>query len=192
MKERVLNAYWGRLSPDKIAEGMNVARINAVRLASDARTMFEMRRYETAGALAILSIEESGKISILRELAIATDASEVKQGWKRLRSHTAKNTMWIFPELVAAGARRLDEFSAVFDPTSDHTGVLDKLKQVCLYSDCYGEARWHQPAGAMPQDLASHLVKTAEVFAAGRDVMPREIELWIQHMRPVRHRSHGW
>ncbi len=35
MKERVLNSYWGKLPPDKIAEGMNVARRNAARLASD-------------------------------------------------------------------------------------------------------------------------------------------------------------
>jgi hypothetical protein len=47
MKERVLNPYWGKLPPDKIAEGMNVARANAARLASDAHMMFEARRYET-------------------------------------------------------------------------------------------------------------------------------------------------
>jgi AbiV family abortive infection protein len=105
LKERVLNPYWGKLPPDKIAEGMNIARRNAARLASDARTMFETRHYETAAALAILAIEESGKVSILRELALATDDREAKDSWKRLRSHTAKNAMWIFPELVGRGAR---------------------------------------------------------------------------------------
>lgn len=192
MKDRVLNRYWGRLPPDKIADGMNVARRNAARLASDARTMLEARRYETAAALAILAIEESGKISILRGLALATDDREAKDIWKRLRSHTAKNALWIFPELVGRGARRLDEFAVVFDPSSDHTEVLDKLKQVSIYSDCYGKARWHEPAGTMTEDLASHLVKTAALFAAGRDITPREIELGIEHMGPVRRRSHGW
>ncbi len=192
MKERVLSPYWGKLPPDKIAEGMNIARRNASRLASDARTMFEARHYETAAALAILAIEESGKVSILRELALATDDREAKDSWKRLRSHTAKNAMWIFPELVGRGARRLDEFAGVFDPSSDHTEVLDKLKQVAIYSDCYGKARWHEPAGTMTEGLAGHLVKTAELFASGRDITPHEIELWIEHMGPVRRRSPGW
>ena len=68
--------------------------------------MLEARRYETAAALAILAIEESGKISLLRELALATDDRDAKDSWKRLRSHTAKNAMWIFPELVARDPRR--------------------------------------------------------------------------------------
>jgi AbiV family abortive infection protein len=184
MKERVLNPYWGKLPPDKIAEGMNVARANAARLASDARMMFEARRYETAAALAILAIEECGGISLLREFALATDGRKVKEGWKRLRSHTAKNAVWIFPELVARGARRLNEFAAEFDPSSDHTDVLGTLKRVCFYSDYYGKMRWHQPAGTMTEDLAAHFAKTAELFAAGRDVTPREIELWIGVLTP--------
>jgi AbiV family abortive infection protein len=150
MKDPVRHPYWGKLPPEKIAEGMNVARRNAARLASDARTMLDAQHYETAAALAILAIEESGKVSILRELALANDDREAKDIWKRLRSHTAKNAMWIFPELVGRGARRLDDFAAVFDSSSDHTEVLDKLKQVSIYSDCYANARWHQPAGRHP------------------------------------------
>jgi len=145
MKDCVLHPYWGKLPPEKIADGMNVAHRNAARLASDARTMLEIQHYKTAAALAILAIEESGKVSILRELALAADDREAKDIWKRLRSHKAKNAMWIFPELVGRGARRLDEFAAVFDLSSDHTEVLDKLKQVSIYSDCYGSARWHDP-----------------------------------------------
>ncbi len=44
----------------------------------------------------------------------------------------------------------------------------------------------------MTEDLAGHLVKTAELFARSREITPREIELWIKHMGPVRQRSHGW
>lgn len=192
MKQGLLNPYWGRLPADKIAEGMNVARTNAARLAADARMMLDGQRYETAAALAILSIEEAGKESLLRELALATDDPGAKECWKRLRSHSAKNAMWIFPELVGRGARLLDEFAAVVDASSDHTEVLDKLKQVCIYSDCYGKTRWHQPAGTMTESVARYLVKTAELFAARREITPREIELWIQHMGPVWHRSPGW
>lgn len=192
MKDRLINPYSGQLTPDKIAEGINITQANAVRLASDARMMLDARRYETAAALAILAIEESGKDSLLRELALAANDDEAKKCWRRLRSHTAKNAIWIFPELVGRGARRLDEFAGVVDESSDHSEVLDKLKQVCFYSDCYGQARWHQPQGVMTESLATHLVRTAELLAAGRGVTPREIELWIQHMRPMSRRSPGW
>jgi AbiV family abortive infection protein len=192
MKDPVLHPYWGKLPPEKIAEGMNIARRNATRLASDARTMFRTQHYETATALAILAIEESGKVSILRELALVADDREAKHIWRRLRSHTAKNAMWIFPELVARGARRLDEFAAVFDSSSDHAETLDKVKQVSIYSDCYGKARWHEPTGTIAEDFAGHLVKMAEVFARGPEITTREIELWIEHMGPVRLRSHTW
>ena len=185
MSEDLLNPYWDRLAADQIAEGMNVARANASRLAADARIMLDAGRHETAAALAILSIEESGKDALLRDLALAQNAKEAKECWNRLRSHTAQNAMWIFSELLARGARRLAEFSAVFDPSADHTQFLERLKHICIYSDCYGSGRWHRPTGVMTEDLARHIVGTAETFATGRDVTTREIELWVQHMRPV-------
>lgn len=192
MREERPRRFSGLLDAAKIAEGMNAALANARRLAADAHSMLLAERYPTAVALAVLSIEESGKVSILRELALASDVVEARHIWKRYRSHTAKNEMWIFPQLVADGRRHLDEFSAVVDPASDHPDVLDKLKQVSVYSDCYGKARWHLPERAFDPGPAAGLVQTAQLFCGGGEITPREIELWIKHMKPVWKVSPAW
>jgi hypothetical protein len=50
-------------------------------------------RIPSSLALAILAIEEAGKISILRRLAVALADIEVSDVWKEYRSHTSKNVM---------------------------------------------------------------------------------------------------
>ncbi len=86
-----------------IAEGMNVARTNAKRLFEDASTLHEGGRTHSAAALAILSIEESGKIPILRQMVLCENEPEWRQSWKNYRSHTSKNVAWILGELAAKG-----------------------------------------------------------------------------------------
>ncbi len=65
MKKK-LDAYRGKLTPKQIAHGMNVAATNAQRLASDAEALLDAKRFPTAASLAILSIEEAGRILILQ------------------------------------------------------------------------------------------------------------------------------
>jgi AbiV family abortive infection protein len=69
---RMLAQYKGRLTPQQAADGINEARGNAERLYADAAVLFEQKRFESACALAILSIEEFGKPAILRRVATAT------------------------------------------------------------------------------------------------------------------------
>ena len=61
---------------------MSRALQNASRLAEDADALLKNDRIPSAAALAILSIEESGKVSILRQMAIAEDDKEWLQLWK--------------------------------------------------------------------------------------------------------------
>src|SRR5271169_2125890 len=96
--------YRGPLTAAEIAEGMNAARRNALRLAADARILVDAERLPTAAALAALSIEESGKTSILRQLATATSPEAIKAAWQQYRDHRSKNAAWILPDLVGGGA----------------------------------------------------------------------------------------
>ena len=73
MAKGQLSQYNGRLTPPQIADGMNAAIRNARRLADDARTLLDLGSYPTAASLAVLSIEERGKVSILRHLAMVRD-----------------------------------------------------------------------------------------------------------------------
>jgi AbiV family abortive infection protein len=77
-KAKRLAQYFGALGPKQVAEGMNLALQNARRLLQDAQTLFENGRYPSAAALAILSIEEAGKLAVLRELSLARNQQELR------------------------------------------------------------------------------------------------------------------
>ena len=103
MKKK-LDAYRGRLSAAQVADGMNAAAANARRLSEDAERLIVDGRFPTAASLAALAIEEAGKISILRELALTKTDAEAAGVWKSYRSHTRKNATWLLPQLVAPAA----------------------------------------------------------------------------------------
>jgi AbiV family abortive infection protein len=130
--------YRGPLTAAEIAEGMNAARRNAKRLATDARILLDAERLPTAAAIAALSIEESGKISILRGFAIATTPDAIKTAWQQFRDHRSKNGAWILPDLVNAGAKHLFELRPTVNRNGEHTALLNSLKQLGFYTDCYG------------------------------------------------------
>jgi len=119
--EQLLNRYYGTLTASEVANGMNAAIGNACRLASDAKILLDAERYPSAASVAALSIEESGKVTILRRLSIARNSEEAKIIWKEYRNHRAKNTMWILPELASKGARNLVHFGDAVDKYGEHT-----------------------------------------------------------------------
>lgn len=190
MKKK-LDAYRGKLTTAQIAQGMSAASENAQRLARDAAALLEADRFPTAASLAILSMEESGKISILRFLSLARTSDEVSEAWKDYRSHTRKNVAWLLPQLVAAGARKLDDLRPLFDTDSDHSYVLDQIKQLGLYTDCLGRAHWSTPHAAIDGSLAEMLVKVANLLARKHKYTKTEVDLWVEHMGPVWKKEHA-
>lgn len=165
---------------------MNAAARNARRLASDATILLDAGRFPTAASLAALAIEEAGKVSILRGLAVVRDEKKLRGAWRDYRSHRAKNGAWILPALAAAGTRRLDQLRPVVERNGDHNSLLDSVKLLGLYTDCYGEERnWSEPANVIGEELARQLVRTAEIMAPKREVTIRELELWAEHLGPA-------
>lgn len=181
-KTQKLDAYRGPLSASEIAAGINLANANAWRLFEDASTLLELGRFPTAASLAALSIEESGKVSILRTLALAKTKEDVSIGWKSYRSHTKKNVKWTLPDLARSGARTLEDLRPLFDEASDHPYVLDQVKQLGFYSDCLGNRNWADPAYVIDEATSRTLVNTAKLLAGKSEVTCREIELWIEHI----------
>lgn len=184
MKKK-LDTYRGKISAAEIAKGMTVAGRNARRLADDAAILLAAGSFPTAASLSALAIEEAGKASILRALALAKNDAEINNEWKAYRSHTSKNTMWLLPALAASGSRRLDDFRPLFVQGSDHPFLLDQLKQLGFYTDCLGTGHWAVPTEVIDEDLARALVNIADVMAKNKDVSEKEIELWIEHIGPV-------
>ena len=182
MKEKPAPAYFGPLSTKHVADGMNAAVRNAARLYEDAKTLHEAGRYPSACSLAILSIEEAGKMNILRTISAQTDPKALKAAWKDYRSHRAKNASWIIAELYKQGARKLTDLAPMFDKDSDHTQLLDTVKQLGFYSDCLGEVHWSEPEKVIDEALSSQILFVAKVLRPKREVSEREMELWAHHV----------
>jgi AbiV family abortive infection protein len=183
MKRR-LDQYSGKLTAEKIAEGMNVAQQNASRLAADARLLFDNGRYSSALALAILSIEEVGKGPILRAIAVASDQTDLKSGWRDYRSHTKKNVLWPLLDLFRSGARRASDFGKLFNDDAEHPQLLENIKQLCFYTDCLSNCHWSVPQQIIERDLTLAIFNTAEILTKPREIRTEEIELWIQYLKP--------
>lgn len=177
--------YRGRLSSAEIAEGMNVARRNAERLAKDARLLLDNDRYASALALAILAIEETGKVAILRQIAVASNDKELIARWKDYRTHTTKNAHWPLIDMYLKGARRLQDFLPMFDPNAEHPKMMDTVKQLSLYTDSFKKGTWTVPEQLVKKELVLGLVVVAEIFSRTREIAAEEIDLWIQYMKPV-------
>jgi len=189
--ENLLDPYRGRLTIEQVAAGMNAATANARRLAHDARLLLDNKRWPTAASVAALSIEESGKVVILRRFLTAND-DELKRLWKEYRTHAKKNINWILPELVAKGARHLEDFRSIVDSASNHPDILDATKQIGFYSDCLGKAHWSLPIEVIDESLAKSLVIAAEVLSPEPNIRVRELELWVEHAGPVWSKNLDW
>lgn len=185
MAKKGLAQYKGKLDPGQIAEGMNAALDNATRLADAASLLLENGDCALAASLSALSIEESGKLTVLRSLAVARNKTEVVECWREYRSHIKKNVMWPFLDLFAMGARRLDDFAPLFEKDGEHPYLLDQVKQIGFYTNCLGNAHWSVPEANIDRELAKMLVDTARILAKHRKVTQVEIDLWIKHVGPV-------
>lgn len=183
--QRKLNSYKGILSPSQIADGINASNHNAQRLLADAKILLDAERFPSAAALSILSIEESGKAPILRLLSSCNTTYDSIKIWKDYRSHTKKNVLGIFPQKVAEGARKLNDFRSIFDENAEHPYILDQVKQISIYTDCLGKAHWSEPERVIDKKLAESLVFTAETLASKTKTTTREIELWIQNFNGI-------
>lgn len=181
-----LKQYKDRLNPSQVADGINAANKNAERLYLDAKLLFENSRYPSSIALSILSVEESGKASILRGLSLSVSGKELKGNWKRYRNHRAKNTHWIALDLMLGGAKNLEGISQVEDPDSEHPEILEQLKQVAFYTDCLGSAHWSIPEDVVDKELCEKILKVAEIFSKRKECSEQQVDLWIKHMLPVK------
>lgn len=179
-----LRPYAGPLTPAQITEGIAAAQANALRLLDDAKLLLDARRYPSATALAILSMEERGKVVILNRLALVRDPGDVKAAWREYRNHRAKNAGWIIPQLVGQGARTMHDMAAGVDPDGEHTGLLDALKQVSFYTDCLANRHWSIPTEVIDEGVARSIVASAQIMWSARAVTLREVELWAEMVGP--------
>src|SRR3546814_6289836 len=92
----------------------------------------------SATALAILCIEEMGKLEVVTRLLSCLDG-EVSKFWKLFRTHKSKNHQWLYPHLQAANATA-EEIARFKDPKSkrseEHTSELQSLMRISYAVFC--------------------------------------------------------
>lgn len=184
MSEKLVQ-YKSGLTPRQAAEGIALARSNAMRLIADAELLLEAGRQASASALAILAIEELGKVQAIKIIVLQSGEAALRKAWKDYRSHRAKNVQWILPKLAAEGARTMMQLRAAADPDSEHTAMLDSVKQLALYTDCFNDSvRWSEPTEAIDPKFAEAILSTAHLLSRDRETTERELVLWVTIVGP--------
>lgn len=184
MRKSKADPYRGPLSPFQIAEGIAAAKRNARRLLEDAGTLYDSGRFPSATSLAALSIEEFGKLPILRRMALATTGDDWRICWRDFANHGAKSAQWSVPFLVKQ-ADTPEEFFAAFGAARDPV-LLDSLKQLGLYLGCYGRAHWAEPHHVIEKDQAEPVLYAARAISAGSTPSALDsstaVQLWSESL----------
>ena len=186
------DAYRGKLTPAQAAAGMNAAAKNARRLAKDAATLLGAGSFPTTASMAILSIEEAGKISILRTFPFQRQMPILRKPGKTIGRTHAKMSLGFSrnsqPPVLASSMI----FSRCSMKRPTIRSCLDQLKQVGFYTDCLGKAQRASPVDVIDERLARMLVEIAQLFARDREYTEQEIHLWVQHVGPVWKTNPAW
>lgn len=179
-----LAQYTETLTPHQAAEGIRAARHSAKSLLEDADLLYNHHRWPRSAALSILSIEEAGKVPLIRELLLCKSLEGLRKAWKAYRSHTKKNVLAAFTNYIRDNPK-LEDFRPIYDPNSDFPKMLDAIKQIGFYSDCLGNAHWSVPDKVVDQEVARSLLATARALVPGECAMESaaELQIWVKHLK---------
>jgi hypothetical protein len=89
------------------------------------------------------------------------------------------------------GAKSLDDFRPLFEPETEHPYLLDKVKQISLYTDCLGNAHWSEPSNAIDKRLATMLIQIASLLIPKTEVSEEEVNLWVKHMSSAKGKTYS-
>lgn len=186
------NQYKGKLTPSEASIGIRSALINAKDLLADAELLFINERYPRAYSLAVLAIEETGKVGIIRRIINADETKELKRLWNNYRNHVEKNRHWKFPNIVAEknGKPRKDDLLEMYKDNK-YGKELETAKQLAFYTDCINDNVWINPKNWVTREYAKGIIEIAEIFVknSGNVITAKELELWKKHMKPAKNTS---
>ena len=154
--------YKGKINSAEAALGMRHAASNGARLLEDAQSLFAAGRFPSATALAILAIEEFGKIGQIRSIFISDNAAALKSSWRAFRSHTAKNVLWTASNMDWSRSEFLGNVFALSSPASAHPALGDLIKQLSFYVDLLANGQWSVPAEVIDAAMAERFIASAQ------------------------------
>ena len=180
-----LNRYNGKLSLQQIVEGINIVMNNARNLYLDAVLLLENGRFPRAASLAILSLEECGKATILRMMALTDNQNEIDTLWKDFSRHHSKNVPAAFVNRLLAGDRSIVEIRSSLNNKPGECHLIDQLKQMGFYVDCDANIHWLIPSEQVNESIARHYVSMAGGMSNLPETTIEDIELLIKHLKPA-------
>lgn len=153
--------HWGSLSAEKVAEGMNAAFRNAQELYDEAEILFKQGRFARAASLAVLSIEEVGKVFLLPLLLTMTNKKHLKLIWKGYRNHKNKNNH-VHLQMIKGAPLPLTRHSIPPSQSIDRwSDGMEDLKQIGFYTDCTTTKEWGIPSDTIKEAHAAQVMNIA-------------------------------
>lgn len=132
MKNFIFRFKGQPLDKKQIATGMHLCYINAKALADESRLLKENGYHARALSLAILALEELGKIPLICNMILyrKDDAEAWRKAWKEFQAHRSKLGVWtVYGKrlLNMLGKSYESEFPSGIEP------LADKFKQLGFY-----------------------------------------------------------
>lgn len=125
----------GAILPDEVARGMHLSYKNAVRLRREAKVLSLFGASDRAMALAVLALEELGRIPLLLNAVFLeqNDTEGWKLFWRKLRSHGHKQSVWSHygKILQREGIPDAENYRDRYPPGTEP--LLDRFKQCGFY-----------------------------------------------------------
>ncbi|GAA0527908.1 AbiV family abortive infection protein [Chitinophaga japonensis] len=185
-----IETYSGVVTPEMAEIGIKLSIENAFSLLSESRLLLNNSYYPRAIALAILAIEEKGKIEMIKQLLLYKQ--KVASAWQNFRDHKHKNANWKFPLLKEKGINNIELLSKVTDPKGPAALELDRIKQLCFYTDAArmkgnkSKWNWLQPTDIFTKDYATTLLMIAENFVKddGIDWTSEALSIYKDYFTP--------
>ena len=184
-------SYTGPLTPRQAAGGINRAIANARLLTADAELLLAHGRWPTAASLAVLALEEVGKLSVLRAVAMAATREDIATAWRPYTQHVSKVGMPIGINPDGVPLIDMDAMHEAIAGHQENAWKLVHLREAGFYTDCrprpdVGGPQWQTPAGTVGEYVARLVVSFAtDTMRSRPDVTVREIELAVEHLAPT-------
>jgi len=180
--------HWGALTPKEVARGIEVALQNAQELFEEAQLLFVHKHYARASSLAILSIEETGKVFLLPLLLTTSNGKHHRMIWKGLRDHKQKNSH-VSMQMTKGQKKPITKHSMPCRQSIDTwSNQLEDAKQVGFYTDCTSTKDWGLPSEAVGEELAQLMMRMASNSLTKYQGLKKlqslqYLELWARMMK---------
>ena len=172
------------LSFKEAIRGACICADNAHKLAQDARRLYSRRRYSTATAIAISSLEELGKVIVLIwTAAFVNNKVKIEWGtfWKGWKNHKLKQQSATFLDMGLYGKDAVDLAmrTIIFED-------LNQIREQCLYVD-FKDNKWLIPK-EIQRDWTVELLEAAESTSSEiiKEFNFRRFDLIINDLKKIK------